>query len=127
MKTLLRLTVAALLLVPSFAGAQDLPSAPNGGAWMECNVTVISAYRDHIGVSCAAPAGIGLSGQSAEDTPRQFAVEMTNALADAVLRLSQQAVTLRRPLRLLYVVAPEGNPSGCPAKTCRGIVGVELR
>ena len=127
MKTLLRLTLAALLLAPSFAGAQDAPSAPNGGAWIDCNIIAISAYRDHIGVTCAAPAGVGLSGQSPDDTPRQFAVEMTNALADALLRLSQQAVTLKRPLRLLYVIAPEGNPSGCPAKTCRGIVGVELR
>jgi hypothetical protein len=120
MKTLLSLTAAALLLGPAFASADDAPAAPAGGAWAECNILAISAYRDHIGLICMPPS-------PDDGAPRQFAVEMTNPLSDAVLRLAQQSLTLKRPLRLLYVVAPEGNPNGCPAKTCRGIVGVEAR
>ncbi len=127
MKTLLSLTAALTLLAPALAGAQDTSDAPTGGAWTDCNITVISAYRNRIAVSCAAPVPNGVAGQAPDSTPRQFAVEMTNPLADAVLRLAQQAIALKRPVRVLYVVSPEGNPAGCDVKICRGIVGIEAR
>lgn len=118
MKRLLSLTAALSLLGPAFALAQDSPDTPAGGAWTECSLLAISAYRNRIGIACApGPAG----------APTQFAVEMTNPLADATLRLAQQSLTLKRPLRVLYVIAPEGNPAGCDPKTCRGIVGIEAR
>jgi hypothetical protein len=121
MKTLFCLTAALLLAAPTLAGAEDAPDVPAGGAWTECNILAISAYRNRIGLTCAPSAVAG------DSTPRQFAVEMTNPLADATLRLAQQSLTLKRPLRVLYVVAPQGNPVGCDEKTCRGIVGIEAR
>lgn len=118
MKRLAVLTAAALmLLAPAVSGAQESEDTPTGGAWIDCNLVGITAYRNRIGVVCTPLSG----------APSQFAVEMTNPLADAVLRLAQQSLTLKRPLRVLYVVAPEGNPAGCDPKTCRGIVGVEAR
>lgn len=116
----MRLMAAALalaLLTPPLAWSQDSPDTPAGGAWINCDLVSISAYRNRIAITCA-----GLTG-----APNTFAVEMTNPLADATLRLAQQSLTLKRPLRVLYVIAPEGNPAGCDPKNCRGIVGIEAR
>lgn len=124
MKRLISLTAALSLFVPALlapvpATAQDAPDTPAGGAWTECSLLAISAYRGRIGITCTPDAD--------KTAPSQFAVEMTNPLADATLRLAQQSLTLKRPLRVLYVIAPEGNPAGCDPKNCRGIVGIEAR
>lgn len=109
------LAVSTLWTVP--AVAQD---TPEGGQWLDCTVGAVGAYRDRVVVKCSGLAGGG-------DTPREFAMEMNDRLADVVLRFAADARARNRPLGLLYVKSPQANPAGCPTDRCRRIAAVELR
>ncbi|MFZ5669592.1 MAG: hypothetical protein ACOY4K_08860 [Pseudomonadota bacterium] len=113
------LTACAAVAVP--AAAEE---APPGGAWTDCQVSSVAAYRDRIIVRCAAPPlAKGLDGGQ----PREFAIESMGPLSDPTLRLALAAREAARPLAILYVMDPVANPSGCPADRCRRIAAVELR
>ncbi|MCE3288936.1 MAG: hypothetical protein K0R83_948 [Caulobacter sp.] len=121
------LLIAALLAAPSAtfapiaAWAQD---APDGGAWSDCTVSEIAAYRDRLEIACAAPAK-GMAGEKAG--PSRFAVETRDPLTESLLTLAIEAKGRTRTLRVLYVVAPEANPADCPAETCRRAAGAVLK
>jgi hypothetical protein len=115
------LLAAALLLAPAPAFAQE---APEGGAWTDCTVAEIAAYRDRVEIVCAAPAK-GMAGE--KTAPRRFAVENRDPLTDGLLKLAIEAKGRARPLGVLYVVAPEANPADCPKETCRRVAAVVLK
>lgn len=115
------LLVAALLAAPLPALAQE---PPEGGAWADCTVSEIAAFRDRLEVACAAPAK-GMAGEKAG--PSRFAVETRDPLTESLLTLALEAKGRTRTLRVLYVVAPEANPADCPAETCRRAAGVVLK
>lgn len=119
MKRLTCIAAALTLLAPGLTRAEGNPDTPDGGAWTDCSLVAISAWRNRIGITCAPGPD--------KTAPSQFSVEMTNPLADATLRLAQQSMTLKRPLRVLYVISPDGNPMGCDKANCRGIVAIEAR
>ncbi|MBX3481019.1 MAG: hypothetical protein KF842_11520 [Caulobacter sp.] len=116
------LVVSLLLSAAAPALAED---PPEGGAWAPCSVSEITAYRDRLTISCAAPAGKGVDG--AADMPRQFSVETRDALADNLLRLALEAREHGRPLVVLYVKSAAANPEGCDAETCRRAAAVTLK
>ncbi|RYF95009.1 MAG: hypothetical protein EON95_03175 [Caulobacteraceae bacterium] len=117
------LLIAALSLAASApALAQD---APEGGAWTDCTVSEIAAYRDRVEIVCAGPAAKGMAGDKAG--PRRFAVETRDPVTDSLLKLAIEAKGRSRPLGVLYVVAPEANPADCPAATCRRVAGATLK
>lgn len=115
------LLAAALLLTPVPVLAQD---APEGGAWTDCTVAEIAAFRDRIEVVCAAPAK-GMAGEKA--APRRFAVENRDPLTESLLPLAIEAKGKGRPLGILYVVSAEANPTDCAKETCRRAAGVVLK
>jgi hypothetical protein len=115
------LLIAALLAAPSATFAQE---APDGGAWTDCTVSEIAAFRDRLEIACAAPAR-GMAGEKAG--PSRFAVETRDPLTESLLTLAIEAKGRTRPLRVLYVVAPEANPADCPAETCRRAAGAVLK
>lgn len=120
MRTLLATVAAALLLAPS-AMAQE---APEGGAWIDCQVTAITAFRDRVSVTCGAAAARELTGAAGV---REYMVETNDPLADYLVRLALEAKGRGRPLGLLLVKAPEANPVECPAETCRRAAGAVLK
>ena len=121
------LLIAALLVAPAAslapvsAWAQD---APEGGAWTDCTVSEIAAYRDRLEVACAAPAK-GMAGEKAG--PSRFAVESRDPLTESLLTLALEAKGRARTLRVLYVVSPQANPADCPAETCRRAAAAVLK
>ncbi|MDP1737423.1 MAG: hypothetical protein Q8L23_08280 [Caulobacter sp.] len=123
MRTILTaLFLAASLTVPALA-----EDPPMGGAWIDCNVASVAAFRDRLIVRCAsvAPAK-GLQGET-EGPPREFAIEAVGPLTEPVLRLAIEAKGRGRPLTILYVREASANPAGCPADRCRRIAAVELK
>ena len=120
------LIIAALLAAPAAlaplpALAQDVPE---GGAWIDCTVSEIAAYRDRLEIACAAPSK-GMAGEKAG--PSRFAVETRDPLTENLLTLAIEAKGRARTLRLLYVVSPQANPADCPAETCRRTAGAVLK
>lgn len=123
----MRIKLTALLAAAALAGPASAGDAPEGGAWVDCSVASVAAFRDRVVVHCAGPAApSGLTG-AADGPPRDFAIETTGPLTDPVLRLAVAAKGGGRPLAILYVKDPGANPSGCPADRCRRIAGVELK
>ena len=115
------LLAAALLLAPAPVFAQD---APEGGAWTDCAVAEIAAFRDRIEIVCAAPAK-GMAGE--KTSPRRFAIENRDPLTESLLPLAIEAKGKGRPLGVLYVVSAEANPADCAKETCRRVAGVVLK
>jgi hypothetical protein len=115
------LFVAALLLSPAPVLAQE---APEGGAWTDCTVVEIAAFRDRVEIACAAPAK-GMAGE--KSAPRRFAIENRDPLTESLLPLAIEAKGKGRPLGILYVVSPEANPTDCAKETCRRMAGVVLK
>jgi len=122
----MRTILTALLLCGSLSVPALAADAPEGGAWIDCSVTSVAAFRDHLLVRCAAPAAAGLQGGS-DTAPREFAIEAMGPLTDPVLRLAMAAKSGGRPLAILYVRDPAANPAGCPVDRCRRIAAVELK
>lgn len=118
------LLAAALLLAPAPVLAEE---APEGGAWTDCTVAEIGAYRDRVEIVCAAPAAAGKGMAGEKSPPRRFAVENRDPLTDGLLKLAIEAKGRGRPLGILYVVAPEANPADCAKETCRRAAGVVLK
>jgi hypothetical protein len=119
MRTLfLALAVSAAALTGP-ALAQD---APEGGAWTDCQVSSITAFRDRLVLRCggAALAGAG-------ETPREFAMELADQMSEPVLRMAIEAKGRGKPLGVLYVKAAMSNPAGCAVDRCRRIAAVELK
>lgn len=106
---------AAAIAAP--AAARD--DAPAGGAWTDCQVASIAAYRDRLVVKCGGIAG--------GEAPREFALEMVDRLTDVVLRLAVEAKGKARPLSILYVKDAIANPAGCAPERCRRVAAVELK
>lgn len=121
-------TILTALLLGAGLGAPALAAdAPDGGAWTDCSVSSVVAYRDHLLVRCAgAGPAPGLQG-APEGLPREFGIEAVGPLADPVLRLAVEAKGRGRPLAILYVRDTVSNPAGCAADRCRRIVAVELK
>lgn len=123
----MRTYLTALFLGASLCGGAAAAEAPEGGAWTECSVTAVAAFRDHLLVRCAAPApGPALQGGS-DAPPREFAIEAIGPLTEPVLRLAIEAKGRGRPLVILYVRDAGANPPGCPADRCRRIAAAELK
>lgn len=116
MRLLLTALIAAAALAAPAAARED---APAGGAWTECNVTSISAYRDRLVLKCGGIAG--------GETPREFAVELVDRMADIVLKLSIEAKGRAKPLNVLYVKDAAANPAGCDRERCRRVAALELK
>ncbi len=112
---------AALLLTPVPVLAQE---APEGGAWTDCMVSEIAAFRDRVEIVCAAP-GKGMAGE--KSAPRRFAIENRDPLTEGLLPLAIEAKGKGRPLGILYVVSAEANPTDCAKETCRRMAGVVLK
>lgn len=121
----MRTILTALILCGGLGGPAMAADAPEGGAWTDCTVASIAAFRDHLVVRCATPA-VSLQG-GAEPGLREFALEATGPLSDPVLRLAMAAKSGGRPLAVLYVRDQAANPVGCLADRCRRIAGVELK
>lgn len=123
----MKIILTALVLSAGLTGAAVASDAPEGGAWTDCTVSSVAAFRDHVTIHCAAaPAGKSLDG-GGEGGPRDFAIESMGPLTDPVLRLAVGAKSGGRPLAILYVKDPAANPPGCPAERCRRIAGIELK
>lgn len=118
----MRTICAVLILAAGLTGPALAAEAPAGGAWLDCSVATIGAYRDRLTVSCAASTLRG-----GVEAPREFAIEAMGPLTDPVLRLAMAAKSGTRPLAILYVKDPAANPPGCPADRCRRIAAVELK
>ena len=58
------------------------------------------------------------------ETPREFAMELNDRLADIVIRLATEAKGRGKPLGVLYVKASAANPAGCVPERCRRLVAV---
>jgi hypothetical protein len=118
-----------LFLAAALVAAAALPvhaeEPPEGGAWTDCQVSEITAYRDRLLVACGGPAGKGIDGET--PAPRRFAVETRDPLTDSLLRMALEAKGRARPLAILYVKSPAANPDGCDAETCRRAAGVTLK
>ncbi len=111
------LALAATMTLTAPAVAQE---APEGGAWIDCAVGSVAAFRDRVVVKCSnVPAG--------GEAPREFAMEMNDRLADVVLKFAVEAKGRGKPLGLLYVKATPANPAGCAPERCRRIAAVELK
>jgi hypothetical protein len=122
--------LAALIAGMTLTTASAAEDPPTGGAWADCAVASVAAFRDRIIVRCAPPApakGGGLSGAAEPAVLREFAIESVGPLTDPTLRLAVAARTSGRPLEILYVKDPGANPPGCPSDRCRRIAGVELK
>jgi len=123
----MRTILTALIVGAGLVGPAVAADAPEGGAWIDCAVTSIAAFRDHVSVRCAASApATGLQGAAAA-TPREFAIEAMGPLTDPVLRLAIEAKGRGKPLSILYVRDTAANPPGCAADGCRRIAAVELK
>ena len=122
----MKIILTALVLSAGLTGAAVAGDAPDGGAWTDCTVGSVAAFRDRLIIHCAAPpAGKGLEG-AGDGPPKDFGIESTGPLTDPVLRLAMGAKSTGRPLAILYVKDPVANPPGCPADRCRRIAGIEL-
>jgi hypothetical protein len=122
----MRTILTALILGASLTGAARAEDPPSGGAWIDCTVVSVAAFRDRLIVRCASAAPArGLQGEA--ETPREFAIESIGPLTEPVLRLAIEAKGRGRPLAILYVRDPSANPAGCPADRCRRIAAVELK
>lgn len=117
----MRTLLTALFLSAGLTGAAGAADAPDGGAWIDCSVTAVAAFRDHLTVRCAP------SGLQGEATPREFAIEATGPLTEPVLRLAIEAKGRGKPLAILYVRDAGANPPGCPVDRCRRIAALELK
>ena len=117
----MRTICAVLILAAGLTSPTLAAEAPAGGAWLDCTVATIGAYRDRLTVSCAASSLLGA------DAPQEFAIEAMGPLTDPVLRLAMAAKSGARPLAILYVKDPSANPPGCVADRCRRIAAVELK
>lgn len=123
----MKIILTALVLGAGLTGPAVAGDTPEGGAWIDCTVSSVAAFRDRVVIHCAAPpAGKGLEG-AADAPPRDFAIESMGPLTDPVLRLAVSARSGGRPLAILYVKDPAANPPGCPAERCRRIAGIELK
>lgn len=122
----MRIKLTALLAAAALAGPARAGDAPEGGAWVDCTVSSVAAFRDRVVVHCATPVATTAQGGT-DGAPRDFAIETVGPLTDPVLRLAVTAKGGGRPLAILYVKDPGANPSGCPADRCRRIAGVELK
>lgn len=123
----MRTILTGLLLAASLCGGARAGDAPEGGAWTDCSVTAVAAFRDRLIVRCAAPPpGAPLQGGS-DAPPREFAIEAMGPLTEPVLRLAIEAKGRGRPLIILYVRDASANPPGCPVDRCRRIAAVELK
>jgi len=122
-------TVLTALIFSAGLGTQTLAAeAPAGGAWTDCSVVSVAAFRDYVLVTCAEAPGAGLKGAGvATGTPREFGIEAMSPLTDPTLRLSMAAKAGGRPLGILYVKDSAANPPGCLLERCRRIAGVELK
>ena len=122
-------TVLTALIFSAGLGTQTLAAeAPAGGAWTDCSVVSVAAFRDYVLVTCAEAPGAGLKGAGvANGTPREFGIESMIPLTDPVLRLSMVAKSGGRPLGILFVKDAVANPPGCLLERCRRIAGVELK
>lgn len=114
----------SLLAAGLLAGAARAGETPPGGAWAECQVTAVAAFRDRVELRCAGPAADLAGGEGA---PREFAIETLGPLTEPVLRLAIAAKDRGRPLGVLFVKDAAANPGGCVADRCRRIAGIELR
>ncbi len=122
----MRTILTAVILCAGLTGAAAAADAPAGGAWTDCTVLSVAAFRDHVKVHCAAATPTkGLEGSEAP--PRDFAIESVGPLTDPVLRMGVAARSGGRPLAILYVKDPGANPPGCPQDRCRRIAGIELK
>lgn len=115
------LAATAPVLTPG-ALAQD---APEGGAWIDCGITEIAAFRDRVEIACSLPAAGKGAGDKAQ--PRRFAVENRDPLTESLLPLAIEAKGRARPLAILYVVSPEANPTDCDRETCRRAAAAILK
>ena len=124
----MRTVLMAVVLGAGLTSAATAAEAPTGGAWTDCSVTSVAAFRDYLLVTCAAGPGAGLQGSGiATGTPREFGIESMSPLTDPVLRLSMAAKAGGRPLAILFVKDSAANPPGCLLDRCRRIAGVELK
>jgi len=111
---LLSLAAAAAFSTPAVA-----QEAPEGGAWMDCQVTAVTVMRDRMLVKCSGLAGA--------DTPRTFAMETSDRLLDPVLRIALDGKARGKPIGVLYVKATMASPPGCAPADCRRLVAVESK
>lgn len=124
----MRTLVTALIFSAGLGSQAVAAEAPEGGAWTDCSVISVAAFRDYVLMTCAAAPGAGLQGAGvAPGTPREFGIEAMSPLTDPALRLSMAAKAGGRPLGILYVKDSAANPPGCLLDRCRRIAGVELK
>ncbi len=123
----MRTILTALLLCGSLGGAAVAADAPDGGAWTDCSVASVAAFRDRVVIHCTAQSGGAGPAGSSDGGPRDFAIEAMGPLTDPVLRLAVSAKATGRPLAILYVKDAVANPPGCSADRCRRIAGIELK
>lgn len=121
----MRTSIVALFLGVGLTGAASAADAPAGGAWTDCSVASVAAFRDHLTIHCGAPTLA--SGLLGEAQLREFAIESTGPLTEPVLRLAIEAKDRGRPLAILFVRDAAANPPGCPLDRCRRIAGLELK
>lgn len=128
MRTVLTALSVGLALGLGVTGGALAAEAPVGGAWTDCTVLSVAAFRENVLVTCAPAPGAGLQGAGvATGTPREFGIEVMSPLTDPVLRLALSAKSSGRPLGILYVKDSAANPPGCLMERCRRIAGVELK
>lgn len=121
----MRTPLTALVMSAGLTGTALAADAPDGGGWINCSVTSVAAFRDHLTVHCGATETA--SGLRGEAQLREFAIESTGPLAEPVLRLAIEAKGRGKPLAILFVRDPAANPPGCPVDRCRRIAGLELK
>lgn len=125
MRTILT-TLAASLILTGVANSAEPP--PPGGAWVDCTLASITAYRDHLILRCSVATPTGeLEGGADSPPPREFAVEAVGPLSDPVIRMALDARARGKPLAILYVRDPVANPAGCAVEWCRRIMAVETK
>lgn len=125
----MRTILTSLIVFAGLTGPAVAAEAPEGGAWIDCSVSSVAVYRDHVSVHCAAsaPAPPLRGGAGGGSTPREFAIESIGPLTDPVLRLAIEAKRGGKPLAILYVRDASANPPGCVTEGCRRIAAIELK
>jgi hypothetical protein len=77
MRTVLTALSVGLALGLGVTGGALAAEAPVGGAWTDCTVLSVAAFRENVLVTCAAAPGAGLQGAGvATGTPREFGIEV---------------------------------------------------